>query len=87
MVSALGALYKATGNRTYISEALITIDGMKASMTSNGILRDGCDIAGDLCDTNAVSLSSIHANLTIICVHYNTGQLQRTCYASFGILF
>ena len=43
IASGLGALYVATGDITYLTEAEKTLDAVAASMTSGGILREVCD--------------------------------------------
>ncbi|KAJ7116113.1 glycoside hydrolase family 76 protein [Mycena crocata] len=51
VVSALGLLYAATGDKTYLTEADKTIEGVKAHLTVNGILIQNCDLTND-CDHN-----------------------------------
>ncbi|KAK0195134.1 glycoside hydrolase family 76 protein [Armillaria mellea] len=43
VASGLGALWKATGNRTLLKEAEITLDATIKDMTVNGVLKESCD--------------------------------------------
>ncbi|KAG7446580.1 Six-hairpin glycosidase [Guyanagaster necrorhizus] len=55
LASGLGALWKATGNRTLLDEAEITLDATIKDMTVNGVLKESCDSAietDDPCDTD-----------------------------------
>ncbi|KAK0455481.1 glycoside hydrolase family 76 protein [Desarmillaria tabescens] len=43
VASGLGALWKATGNRTLLEEAEITLGATIKDMTVNGVLKESCD--------------------------------------------
>ncbi|KAL1664721.1 glycoside hydrolase family 76 protein [Schizophyllum commune] len=45
IASGLGALYVATGDASYLTEAEITLDATMAHKTVNGILKESCDDA------------------------------------------
>lgn len=57
LASGLGALWKATGNRTLLKEAEITLDATIKDMTVNGVLKESCDSVietDDPCDIDQV---------------------------------
>jgi len=58
IASGLGALYAATGNRTYLIEAEKTLDAVADHMTSRGILKERCDDATQsTCNEDQVCLT------------------------------
>ena len=55
IASGLGALYSATGDRTYLTEAEKTLDAVTSLMTTGGILKESCDDATkSTCDEDQV---------------------------------
>ena len=45
IASGLGALYKATGDSSLLTQAEITLDATISLLTVNGILKESCDNA------------------------------------------
>jgi len=55
IASGLGALYAATGDETYLTQAEITLDATIARLTDDDILKESCDDAasgGTVCDAD-----------------------------------
>lgn len=62
LASGLGALWKATGNRTLLKEAEITLDATIKDMTVNGVLKESCDSVietDDPCDIDQQTFKGI----------------------------
>jgi rhamnogalacturonyl hydrolase YesR len=55
VLHALGLLYKATGNRSYVDEALVTLDAVIKHKTKDKILAETCDLPGNTCNYDQVS--------------------------------
>lgn len=50
----LGLLYKATGDRNYVDEALVTLDAVLKSKTKDSVLAETCDLPGGNCNFDQV---------------------------------
>lgn len=62
LASGLGALWKATGNRTLLKEAEITLDATIKDMTVNTVLKESCDSVietDDPCDIDQQTFKGI----------------------------
>lgn len=66
VLSALGLLALATGDRAYIDEAMITADAVIKFKTRGGVLYDHCDLpeASRECNPDQVGLSQPYSVLT-----------------------
>ncbi|CCO33578.1 hypothetical protein BN14_07662 [Rhizoctonia solani AG-1 IB] len=58
VLHALGLLYKATGSRTYVDEALVTLDAVIKYKTKDNILIETCDLPGNKCNFDQVRRSA-----------------------------
>ncbi|KAG8699298.1 hydrolase 76 protein [Ceratobasidium sp. 394] len=60
VLHALGLLYKATGNHTYVDEALVTLDAIIAYKLKNGVLAESCDLPDTTaCDADQVGFKGL----------------------------
>ncbi|KAG8712746.1 hydrolase 76 protein, partial [Ceratobasidium sp. 395] len=60
VLHALGLLYKATGNHTYVDEALVTLDAIIKSKLQNGVLAESCDLPNTTaCDADQVGFKGL----------------------------
>jgi hypothetical protein len=59
VLHALGLLYKATGNHSYVDEALVTLDAVLKYKIKNGVLAESCDLpeSTNTCDADQVCLT------------------------------
>ncbi|CEL61163.1 hypothetical protein RSOLAG1IB_09805 [Rhizoctonia solani AG-1 IB] len=59
VLHALGLLYKATGNRSYVDEALVTLDAVIKQKTKDKILTETCDLPGNTCNYDQVGFKGL----------------------------
>ncbi|KAG8793267.1 hydrolase 76 protein [Ceratobasidium sp. 428] len=60
VLHGLGLLYKATGNHTYVDEALVTLDAIIKSKLQNGVLAESCDLPNTTaCDADQVGFKGL----------------------------
>lgn len=71
LASGLGALWKATGNKTLLEEAEITLDATIKHMTVNGVLKESCDSAIETdnpCDTDQQTFKACMLHSVGLCL-------------------